>query len=131
MPDINALAVLVASISVFVLSLIYYAALAKQWASVSEAATRGGGRPGPRKAALELVRTLILATVVAGLASRGEIDDPDGGLLLGLALWVGFPFVLWTGAIIWENTPWKLAAIDAGDWLVKLLVIGLIVSAWQ
>jgi hypothetical protein len=81
---------------VFVLSSIYYAALAKQWASVSEAATRGGGRPGPRKAALELVRTLILATVVAGLASRGEIDDPDGGLLLGLALWVGFPFVLWT-----------------------------------
>jgi Protein of unknown function (DUF1761) len=33
--------------------------------------------------------------------------------------------------MIWENTPWKLAAIDAGDWLVKLLVIGLIVSAWQ
>jgi hypothetical protein len=131
MPDINALAVLVASISVFVLSSVYYTTLARPWASVSEAAARGGGRPRPRKAALELARTLILATVVAGLASRGEIENPGGGLLLGLALWVGFPFVLWTGAMLWENTPWKLAAIHAGDWLLKLLVIGLIVSSWQ
>src|SRR5262249_10387028 len=131
MPDINVPAVVVASISTFVLSSIYYAALAKQWATVSEAAARGSGRPGPRKAALELARTLILATVVAGLAARGEIDHPGGGLLLGLTLWVGFPFVLWTGAMIWESTPWKLAVIHAGDWLVKLLVIALIVSVWQ
>jgi hypothetical protein len=80
MPDINALAVLVASISVFVLSSVYYTTLARPWASVSEAAARGGGRPRPRKAALELARTLILATVVAGLASRGEIENPGGGL---------------------------------------------------
>jgi Protein of unknown function (DUF1761) len=93
MPDINALAVLVAAISVFLLSSIYYTALAKQWATVSDTAARSGGRPGPRKAALELARSLILATVVAGLASRGEIEHLGGGLL-GLALWVGFPFVL-------------------------------------
>jgi uncharacterized protein DUF1761 len=131
MPDINALAVLVASISVFLLSSIYYTVLAKQWARVSDAAARRGGRPGPGKAALELARSLILATVVAGLASRGEIEHLGGGLLLGLALWVGFPFVLWAGAIIWESTPWTLAAIHAGDWLVKLLVIAVIVSTWQ
>jgi hypothetical protein len=58
---------------------------------------------------------VVLAVLVAGLASRGKIEDAGGGLLLGLALWVGFPFVLWTGAIIWENTPWKLAAIHSGD----------------
>src|SRR5262249_5878242 len=83
MPDINVLAVVVASISTFVLSSIYYAALAKQWATVSEAAARGSGRPGPRKAALELARTLILATVVAGLAARGEIDDPAAACCSG------------------------------------------------
>jgi hypothetical protein len=38
--------------------------------------------------------------------------------------------VLSTGAI-WENTPSMLAAIHAGDWLAKLLVIALITSAWQ
>jgi hypothetical protein len=50
--------------------------------------------------------------------------------LLGLFLWIGFPLVLWTGAMIWENTLWRLAAIH-GDWLGKLLVVALIVSVWQ
>ena len=30
-----------------------------------------------------------------------------------------------------ERTPWKLAAIHAGDWLVKLAVVAVIVSVWQ
>ena len=76
-------------------------------------------------------RPSVLATVVAGLARRGEIEHWTGGLLLGVALWIAFPFVLWTGAMIWENTSPKLAAIHAGDWLVKLLVIGIIVSVWR
>jgi len=130
MPDINLLAVLVAAISVFVLSSIYYAVLGAQWAQVSDTATPGE-RPPPSKLAVEILRSLILAAVVAGLASKGGIDEFGSGLLLGLALWIGFPFVLWTGAMIWENTPGKLAAIHAGDWLVKLLVVAVIVSVWQ
>ena len=74
---------------------------------------------------------MVVAAVVAGLARQGKIDPWTGGLLLGLALWMGFPFVLWTGAISWENTPRMLAAIHAGDWLVKLLVIAVIVSVWR
>ena len=52
-------------------------------------------------------------------------------MLLGLALWIGFPFVLWAGAMLHESTPWRLAAIHAGDWLVKLLLIAVIVTAWS
>jgi hypothetical protein len=51
--------------------------------------------------------------------------------LLGLALWIGFPFVLGTGAVIHERTPWKLAAIHAGDWLAKLLLVAGTVSVLQ
>ena len=68
--------------------------------------------------------------MVAGLAAQGEIDDWSGGLALGLALWIGFPLVLWTGAMIWENTPWRQAALHGGDWLAKLVVVGVLVSVW-
>jgi hypothetical protein len=34
-------------------------------------------------------------------------------------------------AVLVADTPWKLAAIHAGDWLVKLLVVAVIVSVWQ
>lgn len=129
MPDVNALAVLVAAVVAFVAAATYYGLLGAQLAQVSNAAT--ADRLPPWQIAVELVRCLILATVVAGLAAQGDIDALAGGLALGLALWIGFPFVLWTGAMIHENTPVKLAAIHAGDWLVKLLLVAAIVSVWQ
>ncbi len=70
-----------------------------------------GEQPPPWKVAVEFLRGLVLSAVIAGLASEAEIDGWASGLLLGLALWIGFPFVLWTGAVIHEKTPWKLAAI--------------------
>lgn len=130
MPDVDLIAVLVATIAAFVLGGTYYAVLGGQLATVSDAAA-AAEQPAPWKLAVELLRCLVLAAVVAGLASRGEIDEWTGGLLLGLALWVGFPAVLWTGAMVHENTPWKLAAIHAGDWLLKLLVLGVLVSLLQ
>jgi Protein of unknown function (DUF1761) len=130
MPDINVFAVLIAAIAVLVLGSTYYVVFAAQWAQLSDAGARES-RPEPWKLTVELLRSLILAAVVAGLASQGEISDAGGGLLLGAALWIGFPFVLWTGAMMWENTPGRLAALHAGDWLVKLLVVSVIVSVWR
>ena len=53
-----------------------------------------------------------------------------GAVHFGVFLWIGFPVILLTGSVLWENVLWKVAAIYAGDWLVKMLVIPLIVSAW-
>jgi Protein of unknown function (DUF1761) len=130
MPDVDVLAVLAATVAAFVLGAAYYAALGEQLAAVSEAAA-AAEQPPPWEIAIELLRCLVLAAVVAGLASQGEIDEWSGGLLLGLALWIGFPLVLWTGALIHENAPVRLAAIHAGDWLAKLLAVAVIVSVWQ
>jgi Protein of unknown function (DUF1761) len=129
MPDVNILAVFAATIAAFVLGATYYAVLGEPLADVSDAAA--GEQPPPWKIIAELLRCLIIAAVVAGLAAQGEIDEWSGALLLGLALWIGFPLVLWTGAMIHEDAPRKLAAIHAGDWLVKLLVVAVIVSIWQ
>jgi Protein of unknown function (DUF1761) len=130
MPDVNLLAVLAATIAAFASGAAYYAMFGGQLAEVGAAAA-AGEQPAPWKLAVELVRCLIIAAVVAGLASRGEVDELSGGLLLGLALWIGFPFVLWTGAMIHENTPCKLAVVHGGDWLVKLPLVAVIVTVWQ
>jgi len=51
---------------------------------------------------------------------------------LGLVLRLGFPFVLLIGSSIWEDVPWKLAAVRAGDWLLKtLLMTVMLISAWR
>jgi uncharacterized protein DUF1761 len=69
--------------------------------------------------------------VLGGLASLLEVTDWTGALLLGLSLWIGFPVVLLAGSVIHEDVPPKLAAIHAGDWLLKLLVLSVILSVWR
>jgi hypothetical protein len=130
-PDVNLLAVAAATVVAFVLSSAWYVALADQLAGVSPAAAAAGDRVPPWTVAAELIRSLVAVTVVAGLAAQTGTDDWSGGLWLGLALWVGFPLVLWAGAMLHERAPWRLAAIHAGDWLVKLLVVTVIVSVWR
>jgi hypothetical protein len=127
MPDVSGLAIPVATVAAFALGGAYYAVFGDELAEVSEAAA-AAGQPAPGEIAIEVLRCLALAAVVAGLAAQGEIDDWSGGLALGLALWIGFPLVLWVGAIVHEKAPVKLAAIHGGDWLVKLLAVGMIVS---
>jgi hypothetical protein len=132
MPDLNLLAVATATAVAFVLSSAWYVALADQLAAVSPAAAAAAGdRVPPWTIAAELLRSLVAVTVVAGLAANTGTHDWRGGLWLGLALWVGFPLVLWAGAMLHERAPWRLAAIHAGDWLVKLLVVSVIVSVWR
>ena len=130
MPEVHILAVLAGAVAAFGLGAAYYGVLGERLAEAGGGAAATESFP-PWKVAVELVRCLILAAVVAGLAAQSEIGDWTGGVLLGVALWVGFPVVLWTGAMIHENTPWRAAAIHAGDWLVKLIVVGAIVAVWQ
>ena len=90
MPDVNLFAVLAATVVAFVLSGIYYPILSGPLAAVSEAAASDVGMP-PWMVAAELGRNLLVATVVTGLAHYADVDGLRSGLLLALALWIGFP----------------------------------------
>ena len=91
-----------------------------------------GGRdlPGWVVPAVELPRNLVVSSVVGGLAAAAAVDTLGAGLLLGVALWVGFPLVLWAGAVAHEGTPVWQAALHAGDWLLKLVAVSAVVAAW-
>jgi len=131
MVQLNYLAIAVAAVVVFVLAAVYYVAFAAERARLSPAAAATGSRPRPAVMALELVKALIVATVVAALVALIGITDVGGSLVLGIALWIAFPVVLLLGSVVHEHVPVRLAAIHAGDWLVKLVVIAGIVSLWR
>lgn len=127
MIDINYMAIVVASVAAFVASSVYYILLGRQLAMLSPAYA-DTSRPAAWKVAQEPVRNLVVASAVAGLASSLEVEDWTGGMRLAAVLWIGFPAMLLTGSAIHENVAWKLAAIHAGDWLMKLVIIAFIVS---
>ena len=89
----NVIAILVASAAAFVLGGFYYAILGKQLATVSETAAAGESMK-PWQLAVELLRCVLLATVIACLVSLTGADEWLDGLGLGLLLWAGFPLVL-------------------------------------
>jgi len=136
MPHVNNIAVLVAAIVVFVLGWLWYSPLLfyKPWMrarGMDPAVAMAGAKMPTGKLVIELVRCLVLAYIVAHFVAALGITNWMGAVHFGIFLWIGFPVVLLVGSILWENTPVKVAAIHAGDWLVKLLVIPIIVSVWQ
>lgn len=129
MTDIDPIAVGVAAIAAFLLSGAWYAAM--PWPASEVGEPPGGGSPSPPVLFAELVRSAVVAAVVAGLAVELAALSAGEGALLGLVLWVGFPAVLFAGSIIHERYPARLAALHLGDWLLKLAAIGAIVGALQ
>jgi hypothetical protein len=134
MLHVNYLAVLVAAVAAFVLGWLWYSPLLffKPWMRLRgldpEAALKNAKMPGG-KLVIEFARCFVLAFVIARLMDLLGVTSWLIAIHSGFMLWIGFPLILLTGSVLWDNVPWKVAAIHAGDWLVKLLVIPLIVIA--
>jgi len=59
------------------------------------------------------------------------VSDWKTALVLAVWLWFGFSALRWIGAIMWEKTPWQVAAIHSGDWLLKTTLIAPILGVWR
>lgn len=127
MADLSYLAVAGAAVAAMVVSLGWYTIFGRQLAALSAAAA-SAAQPPPWKLAVEFGRCVVVAAVLAGLAGALDPAGWAGGVMLGLVLWVGFPAVLLAGSVLWEGVAVRLAMLHAGDWLVKLLVVAVIVT---
>jgi hypothetical protein len=127
--DQNYLAVAVAGVAAVLLSTVYYMFFAKQMAGLHPAYADTSAPP-PWKITVELIRSVVIAAVLGGFVARLGLSEWSDGVVLGVAMWA-LPVVLLSGSVIWENVPPKLAAIHAGDWLLKLVVVSTIVTLWQ
>src|ERR1700675_358403 len=130
MNRVNFLALAVITVIVFIASSIWYSPVlfGRQFLELSGASA--SPQPNAMKALFEVLRTFLLAYVIARLILRLNVVDWLGALGLGLWLWMGFPVVLLPGSMLWQNVPWQLAAIHSGDWLIKLLLIPVGVALW-
>jgi hypothetical protein len=134
MLGINYWAVIVTTLAAFAFSSVYYMVFGK--ARMKLLANEPGATADVRKVPawkilLELVRsfvvTLVMAHVIVLARIAGWLDAAQ------LAIWIaiGFPVMILMGSVTWDKRPWKLAAIHAGDWIIKLLVIAVILGMWR
>lgn len=130
MPSPPLLPVVVAAVAIFITGWLWYSPLLffKPWMrlrGLDPAAAMSGKMPMGR-VGLELLRCLVVSYLVMHLAMGIELGGVWRAVHAGMFLWVTFPVMLLIGQALWENMHWKVAAINAGDWLVKLLLIPVI-----
>lgn len=76
------------------------------------------------------IRELIVSAVLALLIVRLNLKNWKTTTKLIILLWLSFHAVGMAGAILWDNMQWQLGAIHAGDWLMKMLLMGIVLTKW-
>jgi len=132
MADLNPLAVAAAIVAAFAISSTWYSVFGTRMLELRGIdPTQGQDSLPGWKIAVELVRSAIVALVIAVGASLLDLSGVADALLAGVVVWIAFPVVLLLGSVIWEDVPTRLAAIHSGDWLFKVLAVTTIVTLWH
>ena len=124
----NYLAVLVAA---FVVSSVWYTIFGNAWMElrgIDPATAANMGTPAWTMLFV-IVQSLVVAFMLAYFVVHLGIVDWKGAVRLGALVWI-FPVMILLGSVVHENVPLMLAAIHAGDWLVKLVLMTVILGVW-
>jgi Protein of unknown function (DUF1761) len=129
----NHWAVLVSALILWLLGAAWYspALFAKPWM-----AALGIVPDGPKKGlALGMISSLIgdllVAFVMLHLIVWSEAGSFGAGAFVGFLCWLGFFAATQFPQGIYESRPGKLFAINAGYWLVGLLIVGGLLASWR
>ena len=128
---VNYLAIVVAAVAAFVASSAWYAVFGNIWMElrgIDPATAADMGTPA-RTMLFVVVQSLVVAFMLAYFVVRLGIVDWKVSVRIGALVWV-FPVMILLGSVVHENVPLRLAAIHAGDWLVKLLLMSVILGVW-
>jgi hypothetical protein len=136
---INYWAILIAAIVAYIASSVWYVVLAKPWSAAhgfaEDMMTRmkkaHGGKPSPVPFIVAFVADVVMAWVLAGLLGHlgpGQVTLVNG-VISAAFVWLGF--VITTLAVNNGFAMRKpiLIALDGGNWLLVLLVMGAIIGA--
>lgn len=132
MYEISLWPILGAAVANVVLGMIWYhpKVFGASWmrlANVSPEAAERTKKQMPVRALFGFLASLVMAYVLANLGIVLGIFDIIGAVLdLAFSAWIGFVAPVLLGAVLWEGKSMKLYAINAGFWLVSLIVMSVI-----
>lgn len=151
MPEINYWAILVSALSSMVIGSLWYGPLFGRiwmegmgWPVNDKAAMDKMMEEGKKQMPLLYGQQLVLSAIMAFVFSHviwaflaatvevdGEVNTVVMGLQGGFWMWLGFVLPLLYGTSLWSGKKFKYVAVELGYWLVLLIVMGLILSAWK
>ena len=124
-------AVVIAAIVGYIAGAIWYWALSKPWMAAQGFTPESmKANPSPVPFVLAFVGDLIMAWTLAGVIGHlgvGEVTMRNG-VISAAVVWFGFVLTTQTVNYSFGKRPVKLMAIDAGHWLIVLLLQGIVIG---
>ncbi|MDB5539647.1 MAG: hypothetical protein JWQ89_1374 [Devosia sp.] len=133
MLPINWWAVIVAAIIRMVVGFAWYSppVLLKPWQALT-GVTPESMRAGLGKAiVVDIVASLITAFALANIIVASGITDWLNGALAGFWVWLGFQATLLVSLWGYENRSLRLIAINLGNNLIALVLMGALLAVWR
>lgn len=133
MLPINWLAVLVAAIIRMAVGFAWYSPplFLKPWQAVT-GVTPESMRAGLGKAmVVDVIGSLIMSFALANIIVASGITDWLNGALAGFWVWLGFMATLMVSLWGYENRSLKLIAINLGNNLIALVLMGALLAVWR
>ncbi len=130
---INWWAVLVAAAIRMAVGTAWYSPLLmlKPWQAIT-GVTPDSMRAGLGRAmAVDIAGSLVMAFALANIVVGANITDWLNGALAGFWVWLGFQASLLLSLWGYENRPLKLIAINLGNNLIALVLMGALLAVWR
>jgi Protein of unknown function (DUF1761) len=130
--DVNWLAVLVAALVKFAIGGVWYSppVFGPRWGAIV------GVSPEAFKARMmpamitDLAASLVLAWILANVLKFTGAGGLVPGIRVSFFLWLGFVATPLLSTTVYEGRPLALFRINAGYWLIAMLIMGGIIGAW-
>lgn len=130
----NYLAIVVAAVACFVFEAGWYSYFMQAWLSgigrTREWLMATGISPALQYG-LALVAAAVMATAISCVTQLTGPQTMLRGVQAALLLWFGLVLPTWATEYVFEVRPFSLLAVNAGFWLLGMMLMGAIVGAWK
>lgn len=124
-------AVIVAAVAAYALGAVWYMALSQPWMDAQGfTAEKIRANRSPVPFIVTFAADLVMAFMLAGVVGHLGQVTLRNGVVSALFLWFGFVLTTLASNYTFGRRPLKLLAIDAGHWLLVLILEGAIIGGW-
>ncbi len=78
-----------------------------------------------------LIAPAVMAAVISYFLQRTGRQTVLRGIAVAFWMWLGVVATIFATDYVFEVRTWALYAINAGFWLVDMMIMGIIVGAWK
>ncbi|HEY1160359.1 MAG TPA: DUF1761 domain-containing protein, partial [Terracidiphilus sp.] len=130
----NYLAIVVAAIACFLFEAGWYSFFLQRWLDGigrTEQWLMATGVSPALQYATALLSAAVIATAISCVTQLTGPQTAMRGIKVAALLWFGFVLTTWSTEYVFEVRPWSLLGINAGFWLIGMILMGAIVGAWK